>query len=449
MKRFYIYNMCKWVALSLPLCGLWGCADHWDDFTPKHEEEQQEIAFTATVVSSRQETRADGSLCDIKETSLPKTDADGNYAVGVFGYYTGQDTWTSSASANFFFNQKMDVKASVDGKNALAYPGDTLKRYWPNGKLDATQYEYASFWAYYPYNESDDPGANGIAIVPSSGKTYGITNGSGMGSIKFTMHTDASEQSDFLISDLVADRSRTTNPVSEGKSTPVSFTFHHMLAQVRLYAYIKPVDKIVYQTDEDGNTELDNEGEPIVDEDKSVCWEKNDEGEIELSYSISFNNIYTTCIFSPTYETGKTKFPSQTVGSASGSATVDNYTANDEGWWTVSGDGDKRMLNTKKMYGDNYARGNIILAVPQTLTDDDVPNVVITVKGKAVKGKDTKGYDCTAKVTVNLLNMGIKWESGFIYSYAFVDELRPDDDLVRGPESITVIFDTNHHTDQW
>ena len=207
-----------------------------------------------------------------------------------------------------------------------------------------------------------------------------------------------------------------------------------MLAQVRLYAYIKPVDKIVYKTDGDGNTVIED-GVPKVDDKKSVYWDSN----TSLSYSISFNNIYTTCIFSPTYETGKTKFPSQTVGSASGSATVDNYTANED-WWTVSDD--KRMLDTEKMY-DNYARGNIILAVPQTLTDDDVPNVVITVKGKA------NGKDCTAKVTVNLLNMGIKWESGFIYSYAFVDELRPDDDLVRGPESITVIFDTTHRTDQW
>ena len=48
-----------------------------------------------------------------------------------------------------------------------------------------------------------------------------------------------------------------------------------------------------------------------------------------------------------------------------------------------------------------------------------------------------------------MLQMGIKWESGFIYCYAFVDDLRPGDDKVRGPETITVVFDPSRHTDQW
>ena len=98
---------------------------------------------------------------------------------------------------------------------------------------------------------------------------------------------------------------------------------------------------------------------------------------------------------------------------------------------------------TDKHY--NYAPGNILLVVPQKLSDDDVPHVVITAHGR--NAADTE--DLTAKVTVNLLKMGISWESGYIYCYAFLDELRPGDDKVRGPESITTLFDKDWRTDQW
>ncbi len=93
----------------------------------------------------------------------------------------------------------------------------------------------------------------------------------------------------------------------------------------------------------------------------------------------------------------------------------------------------------------NYAPGNIILVVPQILEDDDVPHVVITAHGKDA----STDADLTAKVTVNLLKMGISWESGYIYCYAFLDELRPGDDKVRGPESITTLINKEWRTDQW
>ena len=95
----------------------------------------------------------------------------------------------------------------------------------------------------------------------------------------------------------------------------------------------------------------------------------------------------------------------------------------------------------------NYAPGNILLVVPQELKDEDVPHVIITAKGKVTTGGvESEG---SARVTVNMLKMGITWESGFIYCYAFLDELKPGDDKVRGPESITVLFNKNWHTDQW
>lgn len=102
----------------------------------------------------------------------------------------------------------------------------------------------------------------------------------------------------------------------------------------------------------------------------------------------------------------------------------------------------------------NYAPGNILLVVPQELSDEDVPHVVITAKGKRAvwdseAKKWTEGEALSAKVTVNMLKMGISWQSGFIYCYAFLDDLKPGDDKVRGPESITTLFNKEWYTDQW
>ena len=107
-------------------------------------------------------------------------------------------------------------------------------------------------------------------------------------------------------------------------------------------------------------------------------------------------------------------------------------------------DGTKRtILNDSYMYGDeNYVPGNIILAVPQVMSDVDVPNITITITDKS-------NTSLTGKVTVNLLGMNIEWRSGFIYCYGYLDELSPGDDKVRGPETITVVFDPEKHTDQW
>ncbi len=104
----------------------------------------------------------------------------------------------------------------------------------------------------------------------------------------------------------------------------------------------------------------------------------------------------------------------------------------------------------------NYAPGNILLVVPQELSDEDVPHVIITAKGKravwdseAKKWTEAEGEELSAKVTVNMLKMGISWQSGFIYCYAFLDDLKPGDDKVRGPESITTLFNKEWYTDQW
>lgn len=479
------------------------------------ETEQSGIAFSGNVVSSSVATRADASLVNKNVTHLTATATNEKY-VGIFGAYTGQKTWAEYKTANtnkeppadFFFNTKATV-AAVDGdKNALSY---SPLRFWPNAKVGATSnYEYAHFWAYYPWNATGDPGDNGIAIVAADNGKYGMPNG--MGKIKFTMQADAANQVDFLMSDLMANCNKNTYPLLDdgvGGYSPkrVPFTFHHMLAQVRIYAFIRCTDKIVYAKSGDkeltvksidagtsvtlwdgetgvgheftyttttanyvdawGKSQTLNVGNKVPDDTEwltgaqkanaTVRWSRTgtlDTGDrkylADKKMSVALNNIYTSAVFSPTYTTSTT-FPSEVQGSATGTSTVNNYTARND-WFdysTVSGKEDVRvMLNTEHMYGNDgssvpyFAPGNIMLVVPQTLTDDDVPSVSITVT-------DNNNSAKKARVTYNMLNLGISWESGFIYSYGFIEELMPGDDKVKGPENIIVVFDPTHNTDQW
>ena len=551
--RIKIGNVWGGVALLV----LASCADHWDDFTPKHEEEAEGISFTATVSSSRmvQDTRADGSIVNLNEYTLPETkmrdywraNEEGTvektskeFYVGVFGCYTGQNTWESLAtlsekasptdeetatlqdhySANLLYNQKAKIlEPSSRGTNALEY---TPLRFWPNNLLesDATQHEYCTFWAYYPYNETADPGAYGISIsAASQGK------GKGMGSMKFTMHPDAAQQSDFMISDIVTDCNRDAYPlvgtaVNTYSPKPVPFVFHHLLAQVRLYAFIRGTDKIVYAVDNAADDKIRRvtaeeaadetkqivdawgvahdavEGEPIPDDTEwldsnekkgeTVRWSRTTITDVDgtlmadITYSMSFNNIKTECTFTPEYDASGNATFNYTNAETLGSATVNHYIMNP--YWFTFQDNERVMLNDQYMYGFfenvnddnkngsfgegdntlgyqrteetqnpdnntkhyNYFPGNIIMAVPQVLKDEDVPHIVITAKGK-----DTNKNDVSARVTINMLNMQLKWESGFIYCYAFLDELMPGDDKVKGPESITVVFDPRSWTDQW
>lgn len=530
------------MKFMLPLVAIVLISCH-DDSATGGQESNAPIAFTATVAGSETATRADGSLVNRKETQLAATSLSHPYTVGIFGAFTGQDTWAeyklahggAEPPADFFFNQEATVEAAEKGVNLLSY---APQRFWSNNKIGVTDNrEYTSFWAYYPYNPVGDPGTHGIAITTDDGSDYKVNNG--MGSLKYTMHPDAAEQSDFLLSDLAADCNRSQYPLqTEGGAyspTPVPLRFHHMLAQVRIYAFIRATDRISYAVDGEGNpltvksidagvsVTLSNDvvyptsnaeivdawgvpqtltvGDAVPDDtewltgavktDKTQRWKRTstyDKGNAkkfaETSYSLSLNNIYTSSIFTPSYATGtgKTTFSSAVQGIATGSATVSNYVPNPY-WFLFSekpGEGDRRvMLNDDFMYdyfedapsksgGDdnalgyvldsstedpnnpsrhfNYATANVLLVVPQQLTDEDVPHIIIQIKGKNA-ADESEEY--SAKVTVNMLQMNLHWESGFIYCYAFVDELMPGDDKVRGPETITVVFDPTKHTDQW
>lgn len=574
----------------LPLWGLGGCllfcaCSDWNDMGTETipdgkktvQEQTDGIAFSGNLISGQMATvttRADGSIVNWKQSTLPKSEAHTYYRVdedgavvsesktfyaGIFGAYTGEHTWAELVtlsdkpsltdeeqetlkkyySANHLFNVEAKIGDAVNGANSLTYEP---VRFWPNTKLPspATGHEYCTFWAYYPYNPSAEIGDYGIAIVNDEN---GLGEGKGMGKVHFTMHPDASLQNDFLISAPATDCTRDEYPLQlneEGKYSPkpVRLNFYHMLAQVRIYAYITGADKLVYldeyyakddtYVDEYGmsHTVTAEEDGKIkkIDEANSVRWKRTDivcygntRMRADIKYSMEFNNIKTEADFFPDYNPSGTTIGCNT-STTLGYATINHYIMNPY-WFTYKGTKRER-LNDNYMFGlfeetpaykrlnasttmveyddidgvnwsntdtwdadnhdpfaymtgmdvlhkkllavsdapdakhYNFAPGNILLVVPQELSDDDVPHIVITAKGKRrVWNSDTSswedGEELTAKVTINMLKMSIKWESGFIYCYAFLDELKPGDDKVRGPESITVVFDTNQYTDQW
>ena len=630
MRKVIFYILSGTVAVL-------SCTDNY--IQPSSEELEDVagtgIAFEASVVTSKMATRSDGSIVNRLEIEFPgpgtkyyeyagegvtPVEKTVNYGIGIYGAYTGPYTWhelqdladkvaagTATTAetqtvkdyytANLFYNQKGIIGAPVGTKvdkvsrtNPLTY---TPERFWPNNRIGATtNYERATFWAYYPWNAAGNPGEYGVHIVSNEN---GVTTGGGMGKVQYTMHPDASQQSDFMLSELVADCSKDTYPLQVSTDpadkgfTPkrVPFKFHHMLAQVRLYAFIQGRDRVVYRDeDSDGEADLADAawfaaqstgatiaddlgnvykkngddavqllkpgtgdvvktltraeflalGLKVPDETKSVRWWRNaairnitdDRYRAEIDYEMSFNNIHTSATFSPTitYSAGTyTTKANYTTEGTLGSATVNHYIMNPywfrfkpainamtgkadpeygkrvmlnenymfdyfedtPAWKTTSmttaeqtaalaqdgvdwatfrsgtsnvlgytgstdltGNTALEVLDSRNSKHYNYPPGNIILAVPQVMDDNDVPNITITAHGYQANADGSKSSTkITAKVTINMLQMNLKWESGFIYCYAFLDELRPGDDIVRGPETITVIFDPSRITDQW
>ena len=573
---------------TLMFCSCSDWVDDIDDPEPELPAQDIGITFSGNVSTAPGFTRADGSIVNLNETSLrPSTphtyyraDASGyvnpkgveaTFYAGIFGCYTGQYKWSelvkmakskpedntqqdgevdgtqqdgeggdttqeqdilsSHYTANLFFNQKANIlERNEEGVNALTY---TPQHFWPNNKLtaDDSQHEYVTFWAYYPYNPTSSMGQYGI--------TTNTSKGQGMGRVSFTMHPDASQQVDFMMSAPIVDCNRDKYPListNENQYTPkpVPFKFNHMLAQVRIYAYINAYDNIEYEQDEDGNDIVANEewynkwkiGGTIIDAFGNVYTKKSDDiveqttqkdafGETEfpdltkedflalklkvpkeggdrqcwtredvwdeshtrrrasLKYQLSLNNIKSSTEFYPVYDNnGNFVTMTHEEATALSSATINRYIMNPY-WFQLS---PTTKLNDTYMFGYyedkredesdplgylrnaddlreladvdndqlhyNFSPGNILLVVPQKLKDEDVPHITLTVT-------DTKNPNMSAKLTINMLKMNITWESGYIYCYAIIDDLKPGDDKVQGPESITVVVNNKDYTDQW
>ena len=255
---------------------------------------KESIAFSTTVSSIRQATRANATIVNRGQTSLLPT-SKSNRRVGIFGCYTGKYTWKDLVTLSsteyadraslagtgmaelaeiadeaeaeynekkesilnkyYSANQMFNNPATINADGTLTY---LPLQFWSNNPLPspATGHEYMTFWAYYPYNESSTLGEFGISMHNDD---EGIGRGKGMGKVKFTMHADAANHNDFLISAPVTDCNIDKYPPQRTDNTPsyapkpVQFRLFHMLAQVRFYVYIRGDDKMVYQVDGDGN----------------------------------------------------------------------------------------------------------------------------------------------------------------------------------------------------
>ncbi len=284
------------VSIAAALLLLTGCKNDYDfvgSGTGQTKETSDAVAFSAYVSSSRQASRANATIVNKGETTLLPT-AKSDRRVGIFGCYTGKYTWKDLVklsgtdfddratklagtgvaeladiadeakynekktdilnkyySANLMFN----TPATINTDGTLSY---LPLQFWSNNPLPspATGHEYMTFWAYYPFNESSTLGEYGISMTNDD---EGTGRGKGMGKVKFTMHADAANHNDFLISAPVTDCNRDkyvlqrTNNMPSYDPKPVQFRLYHMLAQVRFYAYIRGDDKMVYKVDGKGN----------------------------------------------------------------------------------------------------------------------------------------------------------------------------------------------------
>ena len=263
------------VSIAAALLLLTGCKNDYDfvgSAAGQTKETSDAVAFSAYVSSSRQASRANATIVNKGETTLLPTKTS-NRRVGIFGCYTGKYTWkelvTLSQKANptdaekeilnqyYSSNLMFNVPANINNDGSLSY---SPLQFWSNNPLPspATGHEYMTFWAYYPFNESSTLGEFGISMTNDE---EGTGRGKGMGKVKFTMHADAANHNDFLISAPVTDCNRDKYMLQRTDNTPsydpkpVQFRLYHMLAQVRFYTYIRGDDKMVYMDE-------DHDGEP-------------------------------------------------------------------------------------------------------------------------------------------------------------------------------------------
>lgn len=141
-------------------------------------------------------------------STLPYGTTFGVFAFSQPGSENSPGTWNSSQTPNLMFNQA--VTFNSDGSYTYA-----PTKYWPK-----SSYNTVSFWAYCPYNPTDDNIAfiqSGTTDTPYSATTPGFPD------IKYTTNTGTT---DLLAADPVLDQSRPAN------NDPVNFNFHHALSKI-------------------------------------------------------------------------------------------------------------------------------------------------------------------------------------------------------------------------
>lgn len=164
---------------------------------------------------------------------------------GVFGFFHAQhspsvpglwkDALEPGATVTNHPNLMFNTKVTYDPTKTEQYEYNP-KRFWPKNQMDRI-----SFFAYYPYDDTH-------TIVDF----HLSQNTNGLGGYTLEVPADPADHVDFMVSDLCPDQSKAlwdasshTQGLTGLSDGTVKFTFHHMLAQVR----IKEVHTVVENPD--------------------------------------------------------------------------------------------------------------------------------------------------------------------------------------------------------
>lgn len=272
------------------------------------------------------------------------TKADGTYAESttlingkvfdVFAYATAYNTAFTTAAYGTQFMNAVDVTYGTGGNSDATKNTYSPLRYWPSGDTP----DRLTFWAYYPVQSG-----NGITYTAPDGNN-------GVGSYAFTTAGAAGSMVDFMVADVVNDKTyaTTTNGV-------VPLTFRHQLAKI----------KVVFKTD------LDPTDDPTT---KVVLTDAK------------INNIKTTGTLTTTYNAGSTSTDWGTSPAIEGTPKVFEV--------LLSGsDINNEVLTTSVVGG---ADADLFLMIPQAMVARGETNPQnITVAW------DVKTFDTAANATAN------------------------------------------------
>lgn len=305
---------------------------------------------------------------------------------GVFGFFHSGTTstpgsWNTTGQQNhpnFMLNQQVVY-------NGTTYDY-TPAKFWPAAG------NRISFYAYYPYvANSSTYTASGVTDGSSAQyqlRTYMNKDTDGQGSFGFDVAYEAKDQIDFMISDLCADQNKKENIITDGTNKTVQFTFHHVLAQVRI-ATLNVVNNnpdVTITPKEIRFSGIAVHGECSVAEDWST---KTSQGKVTNTFTWS-NQI------------------TDRVGNNIKGVHVE-YT------------GAKRTGESDEDY-EIRKKQNYLMMIPQTFTDDATITVIYdVVRNNNAAGEHYEYKDNEVSAQLNTAKVGSTpltgWEQNKIYNY--------------------------------
>lgn len=165
-----------------------------------------ENAVSFTTYAGRALTKANGTLINGANFSTST-----NPHIGVFAWLNASGKFMGTETPNMMD----DVDVTLQSGGTVASATYSNLQYWPkDAEGDPTYKNVISFAAYYPYGDAH------ITSVPAKG----------LGAYTFKADDDASLQTDFMVSSVKPDMTK-----SSSDNGAVPFVFHHMLTKVQFF----------------------------------------------------------------------------------------------------------------------------------------------------------------------------------------------------------------------